>query len=518
MESLDGGHGFDPLPISLSGGKVIFSREPAPIVLREHSDDHVRDECGVFGVFGHEESAALTYLGLRALQHRGQEGAGIVCSDEGQLHMHRGTGLVEEVMRPHKLARLQGDLAIGHVRYSTFGTSELKNVQPLAVDYKRGSMALGHNGNLVNAKFLRERLEENGSIFQSTTDSEVIIQLIAHSKEERFRDCCIEALKQVIGAYTVLATNGDYIVAARDPLGMRPLWLGRLGDAYIVSSETCGLDIINADWLREVEPGEVVCISRDGLESVKPLAKLTPRSCIFEFVYVARPDSHIFGVSVDVVRKQLGRNLAKVRPVDADVVMAVPDSSNPAALGYSHESGIPFDMGFIRNHYVGRTFIEPDQTIRDFGVRVKLNPARSAIEGKRIVLIDDSIVRGTTAMKIITMLRKCGAKEIHFRISCPRIISSCHYGIDTPDSDQLIAHQMTNEEMETHFGVDTLAYQSIEGLVGATGIPHSDFCLACFNQEYPTLLPRDFDSGKTHRRVIDRSADSYDEDTNRRSA
>jgi amidophosphoribosyltransferase len=517
MESVDGEHAFKPLSNSPSEDEPIGSGCHAPIVIRDSTDDHVRDECGVFGVIGHEESAALTYVGLRALQHRGQEGAGIVCSDEGQLNMHRGTGLVDEVMKPHKLERLRGDLAIGHVRYSTFGTSELKNVQPLAVDYSRGSMALGHNGNLVNAKFLRERLEEDGAIFQSTTDSEVIIQLIARSKEERFLDCCIEALKQVIGAYTVLATNGDYIVAARDPQGMRPLWLGRLGDAYIVASETCGFDIINADWLREIEPGEVVCITRDGIESSKPFPNTTPRSCIFEFVYVARPDSHIFGKSVDVVRKQLGRNLAKVRPVEADVVMAVPDSSNPAALGYSHESGIPFDMGFIRNHYVGRTFIEPDQTIRDFGVRVKLNPARSAIEGKRIVLIDDSIVRGTTAKKIITMLHKCGAKEVHFRVSCPPIISPCYYGIDTPNPDQLIAHQMTVEEMEKHFGVDSLAYQSIEGLVEATGIPHSNFCLACFNEEYPTLLPKDFDSGKTHRRVIDRSADSYDEDTSRRT-
>jgi len=478
-------------------------------VLRDRSDDHLQDECGVFGVFGHEEAANLTDLGLHALQHRGQEGAGIVSSDEGQLNIHRGMGLVADIFKPHKLARLRGDLAIGHVRYSTFGSGELKNVQPLPVDYARGSMALGHNGNLVNANKLREQLEENGAIFQSTTDSEVIVQLIAHSKEERFVECCIEAFHQVIGAYSVLATNGDVIVAARDPLGLRPLWLGRLGDAYVVASETCALDIINADWEREIEPGEVVCISRSGIESIKPFEPVIPRSCIFEYVYVARPDSVIFGRSVDEVRKDLGRNLAKVAPVDADIVMPVPDSSNPAALGYAHESGIQFDMGFIRNHYVGRTFIEPDQHIRDFGVRLKLNPARSAIEGKRIVLIDDSIVRGTTGRKIIKMLRRSGAKEIHFRISCPPIINSCHYGIDTPERDKLISSNMGIEEMTEYLGVDSLAFQTLDGLVAATGLQKEQFCLACFNSDYPTATPKDFDSGKVRRRVVDTSTEPY---------
>lgn len=489
----------------ISGGPL-----PAPVV-RDRSEDHLRDECGLFGVFGHEEAAKLTYLGLYALQHRGQEGAGIVAGGEnGQLNAQRGVGLVADVFKPHKLERLHGTLAIGHVRYSTFGTSELKNVQPLPVDYARGSMALGHNGNLVNAKHLRERLEQDGAIFQSTTDSEVIIQLVARSREERFVDSVIDALRQVIGAYSILCTNGEVIVAARDPMGFRPLWMGQLDDSVIFSSETCGLDIINADWVREIEPGEVVCVSNDGIESIKPFDPVTPRACIFEFVYVARPDSHIFGRSVDEVRKRLGRNLARVRPVDADIVMAVPDSSNQAALGYSHESGIPFDMGFIRNHYVGRTFIEPDQTIRDFGVRIKLNPARSAIEGKRLVLIDDSIVRGTTAKKIIKMLRKCGAKEIHFRISCPPIINSCHYGIDTPNRERLIAAHLSVEDMEQHFGVDTLAFQTIDGMVDATGLPKESFCLACFNNDYPTPLPRDFDSGRTYRRLVDISSESYD--------
>ncbi|MCH7910741.1 MAG: amidophosphoribosyltransferase, partial [Candidatus Hydrogenedentes bacterium] len=365
-------------------------------------------------------------------------------------------------------------------------------------------------GNLVNAKTLREQLENEGAIFQTTTDSEVIIQFIARAGADRFVDCVVEALGKVLGAYSILATNGECVVAARDPLGFRPLWLGKLGNAHIVSSETCGLDIINADWVREIEPGEVVCITTGGLESFKPFKPTIPRSCIFEFVYVARPDSHIFGKSVDQVRKKLGANLAKVKPVDADLVMAVPDCSNPAALGYAHEAGIPFDMGFIRNHYVGRTFIEPDQHIRDFGVRIKLNPARSAIEGKRIILIDDSIVRGTTAQKIIKMLRKCDAKEIHFRISCPPIINSCHYGIDTPDREKLIGYKKSVEEMREFLDVDSLAFQSIEGLVDATGLSKEQFCLACFNNDYPTPTPDDFDSGIVRRRLIDTSTESYD--------
>lgn len=481
-----------------------------PNIIRDTNDDHLNDECGLFGVYGNDEAANLTYLGLYALQHRGQEGAGIVVSNDGHLNAHRGVGLVSDIFKPHKLARLRGQVAIGHVRYSTFGTSELKNVQPLPVDYARGSMALGHNGNLVNAKKLREVLEEDGAIFQSTTDSEVIIQLIARSKKERFVDCVIDALDQIIGAWSILATNGDVIVAGRDPLGIRPLWLGRLGDAYVLASETCGLDIIDAEWIRELEPGEIICISEKGVESFNPFEMAAPKPCIFEYIYVARPDSYLFGKSVDEVRKKLGANLVKALPVNADLVMAVPDSSNPAALGYAHESRIPFDMGFIRNHYVGRTFIEPDQHIRDFGVKIKLNPARSAIAGKRIILIDDSIVRGTTARKIIKMLRACGAKEIHFRISCPPIINSCYYGIDTPNKEKLIAYNMTVEEMAAFLEVDSLAFQTIDGLVDATGSGKESFCLACFNNDYPTLTPKEFDSGKVQRRLVDTSTHMYD--------
>jgi amidophosphoribosyltransferase len=460
--------------------------------IMKDADDRLREECGVFGVFGHPEAATLTYLGLYALQHRGQEGAGIVSGHMGQLHSYRDVGLVAEVFKAHKLERLAGDLAIGHVRYSTFGTSVLKNVQPLVVDYARGSMALGHNGNLVNADVLREDLEEGGAIFQSTTDSEVIIQLTARSKKERFADCLVDALKKVIGAYTIIATNGTEVVAVRDPLGFRPMWLGKIGTAWVFASESCALDIIDAQWVREVEPGEVVVASRSGLESFFPFEKVAPKPCIFEYVYVARPDSVIFGQSVDEVRKRLGRVLAKLAPVEADLVMAVPDSSNQAALGYSHESGIPFDMGFIRNHYVGRTFIEPDQTIRDFGVKIKLNPARSAIEGKRLVLIDDSIVRGTTAKKIIKMLRNCGAKEIHFRISAPPMVNSCYYGIDTPAREQLIASKLTVDEIRQELGVDSLVFMTLEGLAEACNSRIGQHCMACFNNQYPTAVPSEF--------------------------
>ena len=479
---------------------------------RECHDDHIREECGLFGVFDHPEAPTLTYLGLYALQHRGQEGAGIVASDEGRLTAHRGLGLVADVFKQHKLARVRGAKAIGHVRYSTFGTSVLKNVQPLVVDYSRGSMAVCHNGNLVNAANLREDLENEGAIFQSTTDSEVIIHLVARGSRQRFADRVIEALKHVVGAYCILATDGEVIVAARDPFGFRPLWLGRLGGSYVLASETCALDIVNAEWVRELRPGEVVVVSDEGLESLMPFKPVVPKQCIFEFVYLARPDSNLFGRSVDTVRKQLGRNLAKDAPADADFVMAVPDSSNPAAMGYAHACGLPFDMGFIRNHYVGRTFIEPDQRIRDFGVKIKLNPTRSVIEGKRIVMIDDSIVRGTTSKKIIKMLRRCGAKEIHFRISSPPIVNSCYYGIDTPNQDRLIAANMSVEAIREYLDVDSLVYQSIEGLVDATGCNPEEFCLACFNNKYPTQIPADFGSGKVWLRHIDTSTelDAYE--------
>jgi amidophosphoribosyltransferase len=470
-------------------------------------DDRLREECGVFGIFGHPDAATLTYLGLYALQHRGQEGAGIVVSDNGQLKGHRGVGLVADVFRAHHLKPLEGDLAIGHVRYSTFGTSTHKNVQPLMRDYKGGSIALAHNGNLTNAARLREDLENEGRIFQSSTDTEVVIHLIARSQETGFADSIVDALKQVVGAYTIVATNGEEIVAVRDAFGFRPLWMGRLGGATVFASESCALDLIEAEPVREIDPGEVVVVTRDGVNSFKPFAPAPLRPCIFELIYVARPDSVIFGRSVDEVRKQLGRNLAKDDDVEADLVMAVPDSSNQAALGYSHQSGIPFDMGFIRNHYVGRTFIEPDQQIRDFGVKIKLNPARTAVEGKRIVLIDDSIVRGTTSKKIVKMLRRCGVRDIHFRISCPPIINSCYYGIDTPQKEKLIAANMSVEEIRKFLGVDTLKYQTMEGMLDAAGYNKDQFCLACFNNAYPTLTPQEFESTRPNRHHVDMSLD-----------
>ncbi len=473
-------------------------------------DDHPGEECGVFGVYNHPEAAKLIYLGLYALQHRGQEGAGIVCGHEGRLTAHRGVGLVSDVFKPHKLERVAGNVGIGHVRYSTFGSSNLRNVQPLVVDYARGSMAVAHNGNLTNAGFLREALEKLGAIFQSTTDSEVIIHLISRSQGTSFTDCVIEALQQVVGAYSLAITNGQEIVAARDPRGFRPHWLGRLEDAYVVSSETCALDIIDAQWIREVEPGEVVTIGPDGLHSVKPFEPAVPKQCLFEFVYVARPDSYIFGQGVDEVRKNMGRELARQAPANADIVIAVPDSSNPAALGYSHESGLPFEVGFIRNHYVGRTFIEPEQRIRDFGVKIKLNPSRSAVAGKRVVLVDDSIVRGTTAPKIVKMLRRAGAVEVHFRVASPRIINSCYYGIDTPNRNKLIASNHTIEEIKAILDVDSLVYLNLDALLRATGGNPDHFCIACFTGDYPTLIPADYETINNSQRHVDHSTTLYE--------
>ena len=484
-------------------------------VIENDTEDHMADECGVFAIHNHSEANKLIYLGLYALQHRGQEGAGLCCADdEGVISAQRGMGLVADIFKEHKLDRVQGPTGIGHVRYSTFGSSSLRNVQPIVVDYAKGSMAVSHNGNLVNAGVLREQLEESGAIFQSTTDSEVFIHLISRSKGSTFSECVTEALSKVVGAYSVIAMNDDHeMVAARDPHGFRPLWLGKIDGSWVVTSETCALDIIDAQRVREIEPGEVITIAKDGtMKASKPFTMEEPKQCIFEFIYVARPDSDLFGESVDEVRKNFGRELAKVSPVDADVVMAVPDSSNPAALGYSHESGIPFDMGFIRNHYVGRTFIEPDQKIRDFGVKIKLNPARSAVYNKRIILVDDSIVRGTTARKIIKMLKAHGAKEIHFRVSSPPIVNSCWYGIDTPNKERLIAHNMTVDEIKEYLGVDSLVYLPVPSLLEATDGHPNHFCLGCFNNEYPTPTPEDYTLRNNKNRHVDHSTSLYAQD------
>jgi amidophosphoribosyltransferase len=449
--------------------------------------------CGIFGVYGHPEAANLTYLGLYALQHRGQESAGIVASDGQDLRVHRGMGHVADVFRRDTLAALPGRLAIGHVRYSTAGSSTLENAQPILVRQGRGSLALGHNGNLVNAVELRAELEAQGSIFQSEMDTEVIPHLMARSRGKTLADRVVDALRQVKGAYSLLFLAEDAIVAARDPNGFRPLLLGKLGDAWVVTSETCGLDLIEARFVRHVEPGEIVLIDPAGLRTFRalPTAPQATR-CIFEAVYFARPDSRTPDGTVYEIRKRLGRQLAREHPADADLVIPVPDSGVPAAIGYAQESGIPFETGLIRNHYVGRTFIEPQQQIRHFGVKIKLNAVRDVLAGKRVVVIDDSIVRGTTARKIIKMVRRAGAREVHFRISSPPTRYPCFYGIDTPNRSELIASSHAIDEIRQYVTADSLGYLSMEGLrraVHPEGRGDGDYCDACFSGGYPVTFP-----------------------------
>src|SRR6202040_2847483 len=397
-----------------------------------YADDHFHDECGVFGVFGHPEAANLTYLGLYALQHRGQESAGMVSSDGHELHLHRAMGEVEEIFQPAVLARLPGTAAIGHARYSTAGDKALLNAQPIMIDCNKGKVALGHNGNLTNAAEWRRKLEHRGSIFQTNSDTEVIVHLIARSPARNLSGAIADALNQVEGAYSLLLLTTDEMYAIRDPRGFRPLILGRIDGAWVVGSETCAFDLIDAEYVREVEPGEMVRISRSGIESIRFALEKPHQYCIFEHVYFSRPDSLVFGRPVNQSRERLGRLLAREHPVTADIVAPVPDSGVPAAIGYAAESGIPFRMALIRNHYIGRTFIEPSQAIRDFGVKLKLNPVRRMLEGQRVVLVDDSIVRGTTSRKIVRLVREAGATEVHVRISCPPTISPCYYGVDTP--------------------------------------------------------------------------------------
>lgn len=446
--------------------------------------DKLKEECGIFGVYNHPEAANLTYLGLYALQHRGQEGAGIASSDGRHLHSHRSTGLVADIFDEEVLSKLPGDKAIGHVRYSTTGSSDIKNTQPIVVDYSRGGIALAHNGNLVNAGILRSELEAYGSIFQSTTDSEVIIHLLATSKVNSLVDRLVYALSRIKGAYCLLFLTETRMIAARDPFGFRPLCMGKLDGGYIVASESCALDLIDATYVRDIEPGEIVIFDKEGVKSVKPSQESKSTPCIFEYIYFARPDSHIFGKSVHSVRKEFGKQLARKHPVEADVVIPVPDSGVTAAIGYAEESGIPFDMGIIRNHYVGRTFIEPEQSIRHFGVKIKLNAVRDVLDDKRIVVVDDSIVRGTTSRKIVKMIRAAGAKEVHMRISSPPTTYPCFYGIDTPTRNELIASTHTVEEINRHLTSDTLGYLTFSGMREAAGEGVS-FCDACFSGEYP---------------------------------
>jgi len=457
------------------------------------ADDHFHDECGVFGVFGHPEAANLTYLGLYALQHRGQESAGIVASSGGDLNLHRAMGEVEEIFQPRVLAKLPGASAIGHTRYSTAGDKALLNAQPILVDCSKGKIAVAHNGNLTNAGEWRRKLEHRGSIFQANSDTEVIVHLIARSQARNFSGALGDALNQLEGAYSLLVLTPDELYAVRDPRGFRPLVLGRIpstenGDAWLVASETCAFDLLNAQYVREIEPGEMLRISRSGLESIHFSPPKPHQYCIFEHVYFSRPDSIIFGRSVNQSREMLGRLLAREHPVEADMVVPVPDSGVPAAIGFALESKIPFRMGLIRNHYIGRTFIEPSQAIRNFGVKLKLNPVRELIKGKRVVLVDDSIVRGTTSRKLVRMMREAGAKEVHMRISCPPTISPCYYGVDTPTRAELIASANSPEEIRKYLGADSLGYLSLPGLRQAVDDTKGDFCTSCYTGVYPTDL------------------------------
>ena len=444
----------------------------------------IHEECGIFGVYGHPEAANLTYLGLYALQHRGQESAGIASSDGEVITFHREMGLVADIFSEDILARLAGNLAIGHVRYSTTGTSELKNAQPFVVDFESGSIAIAHNGNLVNAHRLKRDLEVEGSIFQSTMDTEVIVHLIARSRESRIEDRIVDALSRVRGAYSLVFLTRDKLIGVRDPHGVRPLAFGKIRGGYVLCSETCALDLVEGEFLREVEPGEMIVVDEHGARTSRPFFPAAPRFCIFEHVYFARPDSIIGGTSVYQVRKQLGRQLAKERPADADIVIPVPDSGLPAALGYSEASGIPFAMGLIRNHYVGRTFIEPQQSIRYFGVKIKLNAVRDVVGGKRVIVVDDSIVRGTTGRKIMKMIRDAGAKEVHVRVSSPPTTHPCFYGIDTPLRRDLIGATHTLEEINRYLTSDSVGYLSVEGLHACVPNEGKGYCDACFTGDY----------------------------------
>jgi amidophosphoribosyltransferase len=457
-------------------------------------DDKLREECGVFGVYGHPQAAALTALGLHALQHRGQEAAGITSFDGRQFYTERHIGLVgDNFTKPSVIERLKGDRAIGHNRYSTTGAPVLRNVQPLFAELSVGGFAVAHNGNLTNARTLQRSLQRRGAIFQSTSDTETIIHLVATSDRGRLVDRLIDALAQVEGAYSLVALSEHGMIGCRDPLGVRPLVIGDLDGAAILASETCALDIIGAGFVRAVEPGELVVITDAGIESRRPFAARRSRPCIFEHVYFSRPDSVVEGTSIYEVRKRIGAELAREAPADADLVVPVPDSGTPAAIGFAEASGLPFDLGIIRNHYVGRTFIEPSDSIRHMGVKLKHNANPAVLRGKRVVLVDDSIVRGTTSHKIVQMVRDAGAAEVHMRIASPPTTDPCFYGVDTPEKDKLLASRMTVEEMADFIKVDSLAFLSVDGLYRAVaGAPRDPtaprFCDACFTGEYPTRL------------------------------
>jgi len=477
----------------------------------EREADHFHDECGVFGIQGHDEAAHIVYLGLYALQHRGQESCGIVASNGKEHTAHRAMGLVADTFNEKVLARIKGRHAIGHVRYSTAGESHLRNAQPISANTDGGAVSIAHNGNLVNAVAIRKELEGRGAIFSSSNDSEVILHLLARSREQHLEDRLIDALSRVKGAFSIVMLTGESMIAARDPNGFRPLSLGRLGSSYVVASETCALDLIGATFERDIEPGEVVVIRRGRLRSVRPFGRSLQESfCIFEYIYFSRPDSNLLRHNVYAYRKELGRLLAREQPAGADMVVPVLDSGTAAALGFAEESGIPYETALIRNHYVQRSFIEPAQSIRDFRVKVKHNAIRGFLEGKRVALVDDSIVRGTTLNKIVAMLRGAGAREVHVRISCPPSIGPCHYGIDTPDQEELVAHGRTPDEIGRLIGADSLGYLSLPGLrqLSSTQLKRG-FCDACFSLDYPVPVDEDGEAPQLSlfRSVLDATED-----------
>jgi amidophosphoribosyltransferase len=464
--------------------------------------DKPREECAIFGVYGHPDASALTALGLHALQHRGQEACGIVASENGRFHIHRALGQVGDAFGDESVIKsLPGAAAIGHNRYSTAGETVMRNVQPLFADFESGGFAIGHNGNLTNALQLRRALVRRGCLFQSTTDTEVIVHLIATSAFSTVIDRMVDALRQVQGAYSLVALTDRALIGVRDPLGIRPLVLGRLDDAYVLASETCAFDIIGARFVRDIEPGELVVIDEEGCHSTHPFPPKARRFCLFEYVYFARPDSTVEGLNVYEARRRIGAELAREAPAPADIVIPVPDSGVPAALGYAREAGLPYEIGIVRNHYVGRTFIEPSDRIRHLGVRLKHNPNRAVISGKRVVLVDDSIVRGTTSTKIVEMVRNAGATEVHMRVASPPTTHSCYYGVDTPDRKELLAALHDTEAMRRIIGVDSLAYLSLDGLYRAVGEGRRNpaspqHCDACFSGEYPVRLV-DREGGET---------------------
>ncbi len=460
--------------------------------MQAYFSDRPREECGIFAVYGHPEAAKLTYFGLYALQHRGQESAGIVVSDGREVAEHKAMGLVPDIFDEQIISRMKGHIALGHVRYSTTGSSLLVNAQPFRIQYSGKTFAIAHNGNLVNAKQLRTELENQGSIFQTTMDSEVVLHLTAKCIKQGLEQAMISTMEQVKGAYSMVVMTEDALLAVRDPNGFRPLCIGRLNGGIVVASETCALDLVEADYLREVEPGEILLINHNGLQSIHTHLESRKSQCIFELIYFARPDSNVYGQNVYLFRKRQGELLAEQFPVDVDFVMPFPDSGNYAAIGYTQASGIPFEMGVIRNHYVGRTFIQPSQSMRDFGVKVKLNPVKDLLSGKRVLIIEDSIIRGTTARTRVKTLRKIGAKEVHMLVSCPPHRFPCYYGIDFSTRGELIASSKSVEEIREFLGLDSLGYLSIDNLVRATDIPREELCLACFDGNYPVPIEQPF--------------------------